>query len=587
MGLAMGTTRSDHAALTGASLVRAAVRRQRRLLWLAIAAAVVYQGSFLLLPLVTGRALDVAVLGGDTAAMPGYVAALMMIAFVRALAGAARKRCSGGVGAALGADLRARLYQHLQRLSFSFHDRVGAGQLMSRASSDISAIEQVVTMIPFMVQVALLGVGGAIVLFVMDPVLAAAVVAVIVIVSVVPLQFGGPIRDSSRAFQDRLGELSDYLEQQINGIEVVKGHGFEDVQIGRGGSRIDAVRNEGVRLSAMRAAFQSAFGFAPTLAVVLVLTLGGWFGVQGRLTPGELFAFLQYLGMLMAPVHVLAAAMGMVPLGAAAADRVAEVLATEPEIVSPHHAVELPTGHGRVQFEHVRFGYRPDQPVLRELTLDIPAGSRVALVGISGSGKSTLSLLIPRFYDPWQGTVRLDGVPVDRVDLDVLRHAVAMVFEDTVVFNATVRANLAMARPRATNAEILRAAKLAQADRFIREMPDGYETLLGDEGVGLSGGQRQRLSIARAILRNPRVLILDDATSALDPQTDAEIREGLGSVMQGRTTIIIAHRLETVALADRVVLLEDGRIVADGVHEDLLHEPAYREALALDEAGVF
>ncbi|MFT5223681.1 MAG: ATP-binding cassette subfamily B protein [Glaciecola sp.] len=569
--------------LDGRALIRRVTKRRRGMLAVAVASAVVHLGGFLVVPLLMATAVDGLISGRSAAEVRPQIIALVVVGVVRALSGASRKVWSGRFGAALGADLRAGLYQHVQRLSFSFHDRIGAGEIMSRASGDITVLEQVLTMVAFIAQAIGMGVGGVVLLLVIQPVLGFVAIAFVVVASVLPVRQSLPMRAVGRSLQDELGAFSDHLEQQIQGMEVTKGHGLESVQLASGQAHAVRVADVGIHLADLRGNFVTVFGMVPTLSTVIVLGLGGWMTVRGWMTPGELLAFVQYLGMLMAPVMVLGTALSAVPLALGAADRVAEVLRAEPEILTPHRPKPLPVGAGAVEFRDVDFSYGSGPMVLQRLRLTLPAGSRTALVGASGSGKSTLALLVPRFYDPQRGSVLLDGVPVEHLELDALRQAVAMVFEDTVVFNASVRRNLLIARPTATESELLRAVELSSSAGFIRDLPDGMDTVLGDEGVGLSGGQRQRLAIARALLRDARILILDDATSALDPDTDAEVRRALVEVMESRTTLIIAHRVETLALADRVVLIEGGQVVADGSHDELLELPNYRQALGLAE----
>jgi ATP-binding cassette subfamily B protein len=324
----------------------------------------------------------------------------------------------------------------------------------------------------------------------------------------------------------------------------------------------------------------------PGLAMLTVIGLGGYLGATDRLTVGGMFAFLQYLALLVSPVAAGAQLLAEWPQGMAAAERISGVLTTDSDVPEPAHPQKLAPGGGAIEFQHVTFGYRDDLPVITDLDLSIPAGQSVALVGASGSGKSTIAYLLCRFYDPDIGHVLLDGTRIDAVSLHTLRTAASLVFEDTVVFTASIRANLAIGKPEAHDHEIERAAQLAEADAFIRALPDGYDTIVGPQGYSLSGGQRQRLAIARAILRDSRVLVLDDAMSAVDPPTEAAIRRGLVHAMEGRTTVIIAHRIETIALAERVVLLDRGHVVADGTHEALLQLTEYRNALALDEMAV-
>ena len=315
--------------------------------------------------------------------------------------------------------------------------------------------------------------------------------------------------------------------------------------------------------------------------MLVVVGLGGWLGATGRMTPGDLLAFFQYVALLITPVIAGAELLSNWPQASAASARIAEVLAAEPDVTERPHARHLPPGPGNDPLRATsRFATAPSRPLFDDLDLVVDGGSSVALVGASGAGKTTLAFLACRFYDPTAGRVFLDGTPVDELRLDELRGAVSIVFEDTVVFTASIRENLRVGRPEASDAEIERAAMLAEADAFVRALPHGYDTVVGPQGYSLSGGQRQRLAIARAILRDSRVLILDDAMSAVDPPTEAAIRRGLVEAMRGRTTLVIAHRVETISLADRVVLLDGGRVVADGTHEELCCELArqYRQA---------
>jgi ATP-binding cassette subfamily B protein len=440
--------------------------------------------------------------------------------------------------------------------------------------------------VPFLLQTVAIAVGACILLVAIHPPLAMAVVAAIVLMGAVTLRQAAPLRPRSRLLQDSLGRFTQFVEQQVGGIRVVKGHGFEDVNRADGASRAEHIAEAGVHLALARARFVMLFMLTPASASLAVVGIGSWLATRGSLTAGELFAFLQYMALLMSPVQVGAQVVMVWPQAVAASARIDEVLSAQPDVRPPARPVPLPDGPGRVQFEAVEFGYRPGRPVLNGVSLDIPGGTSVALVGASGGGKSTLASLVPRFYDPGGGRVLLDGADVRNLRLSTLRSAVAMVFEDTVVFTATIRENIALGRPHASDEEVRRAARLAQVEEFVEGLADGYDTLVGEHGASLSGGQRQRLAIARAILRDPRVLILDDAMSAVDPGTDEVIRRGLVEVMRGRTTIIVAHRLETLALADRIVLLGEGRVLAEGTHVDLLDLPAYRRALAIDvDAG--
>ncbi len=565
---------------------------RRRTFGAALAGAAIYTAVVLAIPLVAEHAIN------DVGAHLGRtMLTLAALGVVRAAGGALRKYQATKNPALVTNDIRERLYEHVQRMSFSYHDRMGAGQLMARASTDVSMLEQALSPLPWFTQSVVMFVAGVVLLFFVQPLLAGAVATVVSVAMWFALSKARGLYPTGKSVQEKLGFYSQFIEQQVQGIRVVKGHGFER-QYGALGDRFaDDVRTAGLERALVRARFQSALLATPGLALLVVIGLGGWLGARGELSAGAMTAFFLYLALLVSPVAAGAELLAQWPQGMAAAERIAEVLAAESDVTDPAHPRRLPRGPGRIDFDAVTFGYgsapsehddaveaarRGRRKVLDDLTLSIPGGQSVALVGASGSGKSTLTYLLCRFYDVWSGRVCLDGAPVHELALGDLRRGVSVVFEDTVVFTASIRANLAIGKPEATDAELQRAAELAEAHGFISELPEGYDTIVGPQGYSLSGGQRQRLAIARAILRESRVLVLDDAMSAVDPPTEAAIRRGLVHAMEGRTTLIIAHRVETISLADRVVLLERGRIIADGTHEELVSLPAYRRALALD-----
>jgi ATP-binding cassette subfamily B protein len=381
--------------------------------------------------------------------------------------------------------------------------------------------------------------------------------------------------------QQELSELSGVVEESVTGVRVVKGFGAEGLQRDRLSAEAASVYDRSMDQARLRANFMPLIDLLPTLGLVGILWYGGHEVLAGNLSVGDVVAANLYVLMLIWPLRMIGMLVGQLPRSAAAAGRINSVLQTDPAIEDPPHARALPDGPGAVQFEDVTFAYGRGPAVLDGLTLEIRGGEAVALVGATASGKTTIARLIPRFYDVRLGNVRIDGTDVREARLGDVRRAIGIVFEDTFLFSDSVRNNIAFADPSAPIEGVVRAAKLAGADEFVRDLPDGYDTVIGEHGYSLSGGQRQRIAIARAVLADPRVLILDDATSSVDPTKEHEIRSALAEVMQGRTTIIIAHRPATIALADRVVLLDGGRVVADGTHEELLvTSPRYREVLA-------
>jgi len=487
-------------------------------------------------------------------------------------------------------DLREKLFAHLQRLHFAFHDRAQTGQLMSRANTDLQQIQAFVVMIPLTISNGVTVLAVTVILLLTDPLLTVLALGSLPFLNVLATRFSRKLHPAVMGIQQESAELAAVVEETVAGVRVVKGFGAERVQRARLGVEADDVYGRSMEAARVRATFLPALELLPNLGLIATLGYGGHQVLNGNLTLGELVAFNVYVVMLIWPLRMLGMIIAQAQRSAASAERVSEVLETAPVIADSASGAPLPSagpsgGRGEVRFEGVRFRYAPELPmVLDGLDLIVPAGQSVAVVGATGSGKSTVARLIPRFYDVVEGRVVVDGVDVRDARLRELRKAIGIVFEETFLFSDSIGANIAFADPDASAEAIVRAAGLAGAHEFIEGLPEGYDTLIGERGYSLSGGQRQRIAIARAILADPRVLILDDATSSVDPTKEHEIRDALAEVMRDRTTIVIAHRPATIALADRVVLLGAGHILADGTHDQLLaSSPAYREVLAAAE----
>ncbi len=571
---------------TALGLLRRCVARRFGVLAVAVLGSLGHAGAQLATPLVARAGIDAGIRGGGR--LWPYAAALLGIALLRGGFGAMRKYNASRLGALLASDLRAQLFAHLQRLSITARNRFGQGQLMSRAASDATVVDATCSGLPWIVQAVVMSVGAAVLMVLIQPLLALAVIATVALCAAAPFCFLRPMHRRSRAVQNQMGAVAQFVEQQVRGIRVVRGHGLEAVQQQAGRGRIEELRRLGLGLVAMRAVFTAAFVAVPSAAMITCIGLGGWMTFEGRLTPGGLLAFLQYLGVLVAIVPAVSQVVTIWPQALAALGRIDEVLRTAPDVRDPARPRPLPAGNGTVELRGVVAGYGTGRPALDGLHLHLEAGSSLALVGASGSGKSTVALLLARFLDPWHGDVLLDGTPARELRLADLRRQVAIVFEDGPTLGLSVRDNIALGRPGATDAEIVRAAQLAQADDFIRALPDGYETVLGEDGLTLSGGQRQRVAIARALLQtDARLLVLDDATSALDPATQAAIVDALRIAMRGRTTLITTHRAEMARIADEVAVLADGRVVDRGPAEVVLGtatvlgalQPVRREAV--------
>ncbi len=480
------------------------------------------------------------------------------------------------------AVLRDRLFAHLQRLHFAFHDGQQTGQLMSRANNDLQQIQNAVVLVPLTIANLATVTAVLVILVLKDPVLTLLALGSLPAVNVLAKTFATKLQPTMAAVQQESAELSAVVEETVAGIRVVKGFAAEDNQAGRLSAEADDLYEVSMEAARIRSTYWPALEVIPSIGLIMVLAYGGHQVLGGNLAIGDLVAFNAYVVLLVWPLRMLGWIVAMSQRAAASAQRVHEILATEPLVVDPPKPRALPPTGGDVRFEGVTFHYLGNShTVLEGFDLHIAAGQSVALVGATASGKSTAAKLISRFYDVTSGAVLLDGIDVRELALGELRSAVGLVFEETFLFSDTIAANIAFADADASIDDIERAAKLAGAHQFITELAHGYDTEIGERGFSLSGGQRQRIAIARAILADPRVLILDDATSAVDPTKEHEIRDALAEVMRDRTTVVIAHRPATIALAERVVLIGEGRVIADGTHEGLLRtSEEYREVLA-------
>ena len=570
----------------GWRLMGVTMRPQKWWIVQGVLAGVVWTAARITIPLLAAAAIDQGILEGDQGVVVRFAVLMVIVGVVQAVCTGLRRYSAFRIALRVETNLRDRLFAHLQRLHFAFHDEAQTGQLMARANSDMQQINLVVVLLPLTAASLLTMAAVLVIIFVQSPGLALLVVITLPFLNVAATRFTHRIQPVTLELQEELADLSGVVEESVAGIRVVKGFGAEKVQAARLRHEADAVLDRSMAAARLRAGFIPLVDLLPTLSLVAILWYGGHQVLNGNLELGYLVAFNSYVLMLIWPMRMLGMLLAQASRSSAAAGRVHEVLATEPAIVDRTGARPLPDGPGEIRFEDVRFAYGTGAGprVLTDLDLVIRGGEAVALVGATGSGKTTVARLVPRFYDVDGGRVLLDGVDVRAVELVDLRRSVGIVFEDTFLFSESVRANIAFADPEASPAAVERAARLAGATEFIDDLPDGYDTVIGEHGFSLSGGQRQRIAIARAVLADPRVLILDDATSSVDPTKEHEIRGALREVMEGRTTLIIAHRPATIALADRVVLLANGELVAEGTHEELLERSdRYREVLAQAE----
>jgi ATP-binding cassette, subfamily B, bacterial len=567
--------------------VRAVIHSQRSGVIGAVFSGLLWQTGAVAAPLMVKYAIDHGVLTHDRHTLVIWLVALLSVGLLEMAAGAVRHLYAIRNRSRTDARVRDAIFAHALRLDPSYHDRVGPGELMSRASSDSEHVARMMDAIGHTIGYVLTVFAVSIVLLIIDWRLALIVLVPLPLVSLSGWIYSRRYHERTERLQESWAAAATLVEETVAGIRVVKGLGAGAPLAAEFRRRSDTIVRRALDIARLDAVFMPLLEFFPLIGLLAVLYLGGRRVVAGELSLGSFVAFNAYVAMLVWPLRVLGQRVTTLQKAVGASARISEVLETEPQLREPRHARELPPPvRGAVRLDCVRFGHEGDAPILDGLKLEVAPGESLALVGATGSGKSTIAGLLARLYDPDEGRVMLDGHDLRELRLSDVRRAVALVFEETFLFTDTVRENIRFARPDASDEEIEAAARLAGAAEFISDLPDGYDTVLGERGFSLSGGQRQRIAIARAILADPAVLVLDDATSAVDATKEHEIREALATVMEGRTTLVIAHRPATIALADRVAVLANGRIVDEGTHAELRRRSAdYRALLALEEAA--
>jgi ABC-type multidrug transport system fused ATPase/permease subunit len=560
-------------------------------------------GVELVPPLVQRRLIDDVIERRDLSRLGALIGLLVGVYALQEAARAADVYQRHALGERFIYDLRVRIYAYLQRLSLSFFERTSTGELMSRVTNDIGALEQFVTHGTALTAVNLIRlVGSAGVLFWLDWRLALWVLLPVPVLAVSLRAFNERVRPIYRRARDRLGDINARLQDSLSGIQVIQAFGQEARELERFAAESDNYYRTQLRGIRYWSVFFPSMSFVASIGTVAALGAGAAMVVRGQLTLGTMVAFISYLQALYGPIHSLVEVDNVFQQAIAAGERVFELLDQECEIVDVPGAIELPSIRGEVVFHDVHFAYaggvslsdsggvdgahKRAPEVLSDVTFDIAPGQMVALVGPSGAGKTSIANLISRFYDPQQGSVTVDGHDLRQVKLASLRAHVAVVLQDTFLFNTSIRDNLLCGKPGASEAELFAAAKTAYAHEFIEALPNGYDTEIGERGVRLSGGQKQRLALARAVLADPRILILDEATSSVDAEAEYLIQRALESVLKGRTSLVIAHRLSTIRNADKIIALENGRIIEVGDHKELmesggLYSQLYRRQLEL------
>jgi ABC-type multidrug transport system fused ATPase/permease subunit len=544
-----------------------------------IVLAVGSQAAAMGIAYLTATGLDQAIATESHHDLYTIAALVLAVGAARAIFMSGRRLISGRQALGVEFDIRNALYAKLLRLSFGFYDRHQTGQLLSRATIDIQTVRFFLGYgLIFFFQNVLMIIGATALMFAVNWRLALVATAVTPLIVVFAYRYSTVSHPVLRDVQQKMADVATVAEENIVGVHVVKSFAQEQNELQKFSERSERVFERSIDANKQRALYIPLLSFLPLIMQAGVLFFGGRMVAQGTLDFKAFFFFNVLVVMLVMPLRMLGMWVGQSQRATASGERIFEVMDEPEEISDKPDAADVPPGEGRVRYEHVSFEYAPGRLVLQDIDLELEPGRTVALIGHTGSGKTTLASLVPRFYDATEGRITIDGVDVRDVKLQSLRREIGIVSQDPFLFSASVRENIVFGRPDATDEELVRAATQAQAHEFIDGLPDGYDTIIGERGITLSGGQRQRLAISRALIMEPRILILDDATASVDATTEARIRLGLREAMKGRTTIIIAHRLSTISLADELVVLDGGRIVGRGTDEELLKtNPVYRD----------
>ena len=570
-------------------LLRFSAPYRRRLVFFGLA-MMVSSGSFLVIGQGLKQVVDRGFAGGDPAALNQGLFFLLTVIMVMASATWVRFYLISWLGERVIADLRRQLFSHLLKLSPAWFEQTRTGEMISRLTTDTALLEQIVgTSVSMALRNGLLGAGALVMLMLTSWKLTLLVMLTVPVVIVPIVVFGRRVRKLARASQDRVADLGAYVDEALHEIRTVQAYGHEETDRKLFGRRIEAAFDAARQRIQVRASLISAVIVLVFAGIGIILWIGGHDVLAGKLTAGELSAFVFYAAIVASAAAALSEVMGDLQRGAGAAERLIEILDTNPVVVVPENALAFPrTPVGSVEFDAVTFHYpsRPAIAALEAFTLHIAPGEKLALVGPSGAGKSTLFQLLLRFYDPQHGTIRIDGVDIRRVDPMQLRKRIALVPQEPAIFAANVTENVRYGRPEAADADVRLACDAAFATEFIERLPERFDTYLGERGVRLSGGQRQRLAIARAVLSDRPILLLDEATSALDSESERMVQIALERLMQSRTTLIIAHRLSTVKSVDRIAVIDQGRLIGAGTHEELLASNPLYARLAELQFGI-